>query len=100
MLVSDAAQQFKNEVAGLGVEIAGGFVGQQQLGSMHHGARDSDPLHLPAGKLMWHSRAEVAEFYQFELLLRAIARVELARQQQGQLYVFQRQLNVCSNWKD
>ena len=38
-------------VAHLGVEVARGLVGQEQLGTPHDRARDRDPLLLPAGEL-------------------------------------------------
>ena len=89
LFVGDAAEAIPESVAGDGVEIAGGLVGQQQLGTMHHGAGDGDALHLSAGKLMRHSGAKVAQLDKFELMLRPIARIGLARQQQGKFDIFQ-----------
>ena len=50
-VVCDFREQVHDLDARLGVERAGGLVGQQDLRVVDEGARDGDALHLPAGKL-------------------------------------------------
>ncbi len=46
------AQQFaEHDVGGRDIEIAGGFIGQQEFGRVGHGAGDGDALAFAAGEL-------------------------------------------------
>ena len=45
----DGSEQAHDLLGGLGVELAGGLVGEQQLGASGQGAGDRDPLLLAAG---------------------------------------------------
>ena len=47
----EAAQELEHLMAGLGVEIAGGLVGEQQLRVVHERAGDRQPLLLAAREL-------------------------------------------------
>src|SRR5687767_7945329 len=42
---------FNDHVAGFGIEVAGGFVGEKNFGAIDEGARDGDALLFAAGKL-------------------------------------------------
>ena len=48
------AEEFHDAVRSLGVQIAGGFVGQNDLGPVEDGAGDRDSLLLASGKLVGH----------------------------------------------
>ena len=50
-VAGNVAQQVHDLNAGLGVQGAGGFVGEQDLGVVDEGARDGDALHLAARHL-------------------------------------------------
>ncbi len=47
------AEQAHDLLAGLGVELAGGLVGEQDLRAARQRPGDRDPLLLPAGQLTW-----------------------------------------------
>lgn len=49
-MVPQSEQQPGDLGAGSGVQVAGGFVGEQQGGVVDEGAGDRDPLLLPAGE--------------------------------------------------
>ncbi len=51
LLLVEIGQQRHDLVAGLGVEAAGGLVGQDQRGLIGQRARHGDPLALPAAEL-------------------------------------------------
>ena len=80
--------------AGLGVEGAGGLVGQHDLGVVHEGARDCHALHLPAGKLRRPLVDMVAQAHALERLARTLAALGAAdaRQGEGQLHVGEHRL--------
>jgi hypothetical protein len=49
--LDDGAEQAHDLLGGLGVELAGGLVGEQELGAGGEGAGDGDALLLAAGEL-------------------------------------------------
>src|SRR5688572_223366 len=60
-LTSQLLEQVQDVLAARGVEVAGGLVGQDQVGLAGQGAGDGDPLHLPArelGRLVLHAVGE------------------------------------------
>ena len=92
MLLVEREQQVGNAVAGLAVEVAGRFIGKQQLRLTVKGAGQGHPLLLAAGEL---SRKVVQALAQPQLLqeslcLAAALAIAFAAQQRGQLNVFQR----------
>ena len=52
-LLVEVEQQVADALAGAAVQIAGGFVGEQQAGLGGEGAGNGDPLLLAAGQLPW-----------------------------------------------
>ena len=87
----EAAEQFHHLAGGLGVEVAGRFVGEQRTGIGDDGAGDRDALLLAAGELgrrvaFLVGKADAGERFasHFVALLSGVAAVE-----QGQLDVFQ-----------
>ena len=59
-VVDGAAQERQHLRAGARVEVAGGLVGEDDLGPGHQGAGDGDPLLLAAGQLRGPVRQPVA----------------------------------------
>ncbi len=56
------AQEIEYEVAGGGVEIAGGFVGEKEARVVDEGTGDGDALLLTAGELVRKTVGEIVEF--------------------------------------
>ena len=79
-------------LAGLGIEVAGRLVGQDQRGLVHQGAGDGHPLPLPARKLVRPVRHAVGELHRLQGLAGDLqARRFLdAAVDQGQLDIVQR----------
>ena len=48
---ADFAEEIEDIAAGVGVEVAGGFIGNDDLGFVDQGTGDCNALLLPAGKL-------------------------------------------------
>ena len=92
----ESLQQIENLFAGFAVEIAGGFVAEQQRGIGHNGAGDSDSLLLAAGKLariMLHAIGEPHHFQRDRNALSPFGFLESVRQKQWQFDIlFRRQL--------
>ena len=51
--VIEFIKQDHNAVAGFGIEISGGFVGQENAGRCDESAGDGDALFFAAGELVW-----------------------------------------------
>ena len=73
-----------------GVEVAGRLVGQDQLGTRHHGAGDGDALLLAAGQLLRHVPGAMGDLDPLQCLAGAL----LAFARRNILVVEQRQLDI------
>ena len=51
-LMGEFAEEVEDELAGVGVEVSGGLVGEDNLGVVDEGACDGDALLLAAGELV------------------------------------------------
>src|SRR5215469_16723548 len=67
--LSQASEQVKDGVSGVGVEVAGGLVGDEHGGVIGQGAGDGDPLLLPAGELAGQPVAKRAGAHKLQALL-------------------------------
>src|SRR2546427_3599565 len=67
------AKQFKNHLAGMRVQVARGFVGENDFWIVHQRAGDGGPLLLPAGKLHRPVPGAIFHLHQFERLDGALA---------------------------
>ena len=76
--------------AGLAVEVAGGLVGEDQLGLRHEGARHGDALLLAAGELGRIVAEPMVESHRLERRAGAFERVRPSRQFQRHGDVLQR----------
>ena len=87
-------QQLHHLDGGLGVQRAGGLVGQEDVRIVDQGPGDGHPLHLPARHLGGHLAELVAQAHPLQGLHRPAAAFRLghARQSQGQLHVGQHRL--------
>ena len=74
-LVADLQQHVRDVVGGGAVELAGGFVGQDQPRARREHPRDDDALRLPAGQLLRQLVAQLVELEQGERGAGAVARV-------------------------
>ena len=86
----EGLEEVENLVGGLRVEVAGGFVGQDQLGLVYQCAGDGDALLLPAGEfgglvVKAIGQADGLQRTSAGACWRLVFRVE-----EGQLDVFQR----------
>ena len=61
LAADDGSQQLHHGETGLGVELTGGLVGDQERGLVGEGPGDRDPLLLTAGQLAWPLRRMVGE---------------------------------------
>jgi hypothetical protein len=61
LFASKAEDKFENRVAGRGVEISRGFIGEKDFGRIDKGASDGDALHLSARELVREAVFEAAE---------------------------------------
>jgi len=87
----EALEEGEDAFGGLGVEIAGGFVGQQEFGLGDEGAGYGEALLFPAGELAGAMVAAVGQFYAGEPLCgfgEGLLAVDAAREQ-GHGYVFE-----------
>ena len=92
-VAGQSTQEIKNVVGVFDVEVAGGFIGEQQHGVVGEGAGDGDALLFTAGKLVGEAVALVAEADIREQLAGAFLHgigVEPAEFAHGQQHVFQR----------
>ena len=62
----DAVEQRHDPLAGRGIEVAGGLVGEDDQGAVHEGTRDRDPLLLASRQLMRQPIALLAEADQLQ----------------------------------
>lgn len=69
----EGAEEFEDEVGVAHVEVAGGFVGQDDGGGVGEGAGDGDALLLAAGELVGQALGFVAEADVVEELVGALA---------------------------
>ncbi len=89
LLASETIQQREYDVAGGGVEVTGGLVGQQQRRRMDQRAGDGHALHLAAGELMRQAVAQGVEFDPGEALARDCAGVGVAGKKQREFDIFE-----------
>ena len=61
LVAVEALQEVHDFVAGFGVEVAGGFVGEDEFGLVNESAGDGDALLLAAGELVGFVVAAVVE---------------------------------------
>src|SRR6516162_11394443 len=61
LFAGEALQNVEDHSAGGSVEIAGGLIGQEQLGRMYQSTSDGDALHLSTRKLVRIAVAESGE---------------------------------------
>ena len=83
------AEQGEHLIAAGGVEVAGGFVGDEQVGRVNQRACDRHALHLSAGKLVRHAGGLFREPYPMQALARRLGGLGGARKQQGQFDILQ-----------
>ena len=83
-----AEEEDEEEVAGGGVEVADGFVGEEEFGLVDESAGNGDALHLPAGELMRHAVAVVVELDPVQRFECAPTGIGSACEEEGKLYVF------------
>ena len=62
----DSVKETHDAQRRLRVKVAGGLVREQQLGAVHHGARDSDTLLLTTGQLVRQARFLAGQAHQLE----------------------------------
>ena len=93
-VLADLLQQFHHLDAGLGVQRAGGLVGQDDIGVVDDGPGNGHPLHLAARHLAGALVQLVAQAHLFQGLRRPVPPLGPAdpRQGQGQLDVAQHRL--------
>jgi acyl-CoA thioesterase-1 len=90
VLAVEVEQQIRHRLAGLAIEIAGRFVGEQQLGRAGEGACDRDALLLAAGQLARVVLEAMAQPDLVQRLERALARSLDTADLERQHHVFQR----------
>lgn len=83
-------QQVADALAGVAVEVAGGFIGKQHVRFCGKGTGNRHPLLLATGKLAWRVGQALAQAYTFQQVPGAFAGVFAAVQLQRQHDVFQR----------
>lgn len=86
----DVAHQRQDSFAGLVIEIRSGLIGQDDVRLSDQGARDGNPLALPAAQLIRAMTRELGELHDVEKVGNAPApfgRVQLFHLQQGILDV-------------
>ena len=79
------AEQAEHVVRGIGIEVAGGFVGENQFRAMHKRARNRDALQFAAGELPWEIVAATAQTDRREHIERAGRRQIVEQQRQGDI---------------
>ncbi len=87
-VLGGAAEEVEDEVAGGGVEIADGLVGEQEFGFVDESAGDGDALNLTAGELVGHAVGIVSEFDPGEGFEGGFSGVGGAGEQEGEFDVF------------
>ena len=83
-------QQVDDGATGLGVQVAGGLVGEQKRWPGDEGPRERDPLLLAAGQLARIVLKPLAKAHPLQDLSRACLRAAVAAKLQRQHDVFQR----------
>src|SRR5690606_35899792 len=83
-------QQLGNVGAGLAVQVAGGFVGEQHVRLCRECARNRYTLLLAAGELTWIMMQSGAKAYTVQQVASPLLRIAAAVQFQRQHDVFQR----------
>ena len=89
MGVAEAEEEIHDDLTGCGVEVSGGFVGEEEAGAGGEGAGEGDALLLAAAELAGEVGEAVAEAYGFERLGGAVGGVAGAGQLHGNADVFQ-----------
>ncbi len=88
-LLVEVEEQLLDGMGGAFVEVAGGFVGEEQPGGIGEGAGQGDALLLAAGELGGIMVVALAEAHAFEQVEGFGARVAFALQFQGHHHVFE-----------
>src|SRR5207247_9330929 len=84
LLARETPEQFKNDVAGDRVQIAGRLVSEDDTRSMDERPRNGDTLHLARRELARLTLAEAVELDPREALPGHLARPRFSREQQRQ----------------
>jgi hypothetical protein len=50
VVLGEGGEEGENGAGGFAIEVAGGFIGDEEFGVVHDGPSDGDPLFLAAGK--------------------------------------------------
>lgn len=92
MLTGNLLEQLEDVCGVVRVEVTGGFVGQQQGGTVHQRAGDGGALHLAAAELVGKGAGAFREADQVEQLRRPHAGFAdaVAAEEQGQFDIFDR----------
>ena len=88
LFASEALQNVEDQSAGGSVEIAGGLIGEEQLGRMYQSTSDGDALHLSTRKLVRIAVAEAVEFDPAQPFVGGGTRIGDAREQERQFDIF------------
>jgi hypothetical protein len=88
LLASEALQKVEDQRAGGGVEIARGFIGEEELRRMHESASDGDALHLSTGELVGVTVTEAIEFDPAQTFVGGSARAGDACEEERQFDIF------------
>src|SRR5688572_20795451 len=83
-------EKIDHVLAGGGIEVPGGLVGEEELGFGHEGARDGHTLLLAAGELARIVSEAFAQAHALEHLARAARRVRSAKELERQHHVLER----------
>jgi hypothetical protein len=87
--VGSFANEAEDQFTAGGIEIASGFIGDEEFGGLDDGAGDGYTLHLAAGDLMRVDSGFIGEADPLEALHRDVRCVGRAGKQQGQLNIFE-----------
>src|SRR5712691_6409945 len=94
LLARETPEQFKNDVAGDRVQIAGRLVSEEDTRRMDERPRNGDTLHLAARELVSITLAEAVEPDPRETLPGRLAWIRFSREQQRQFHVFENRQRV------
>ena len=85
----EVEDQFGDFLAGFGVEIAGGFIGEEDFGAIDKRSRQGNPLLLAAGKLYRVVIHAVAQPHPLQQFFRPGLHPAFSAQLQGHHHIFQ-----------
>ena len=89
-----ARSSFEDRSSGCRIEIPGRFVRKQKARRVDQRPGNGDPLHLAAGKLVWHAVRQLRKTDRRQPIERARAWMRMPCKQQGKLHVFNRAQRV------